>query len=123
MYLLSAAASVQTLSSNQELSSLLKFNLSAQEVATSAVMPVVLPAGTIVTVTVPSLVRLQVLSVKSEQPVDVSLMNDVNTQPIFTSFPSKLFMVVEPAGRVFNHIKLRATVSTRCELVVAGLVT
>jgi hypothetical protein len=118
MYLLSSTSNIQTISSSNEFSTLLKHSVSALEVDTNVVIPISLAASVVTTITVP-LTQIQLIAVKSSTPVDLSLKLAAGAD-VFCGFPTTYHLLVRPDGLVFNHIKLLSSVATFVEVVVAG---
>jgi hypothetical protein len=118
-FLTTINTSVQSISDDQGWSSLLKYNQSALQVSKLYQATVDLVSGVVKEVSVSDIPQLQILTIKATQPVDLSLKTDGSD--LFMGLETKVIVLVEPDGVIFDHLKLRSSTNSVVELAIGGL--
>jgi len=121
-YLINSSAVVQGVSSNQSLTTALKYSLSALEVDLCTTTSVTLLANTILEIPLIGVARLHVLSIQSTQLVDYAIgVNGTTTgTAVFSTYGSNLTLRLFEAGVIATKLFLKSTVNVTCEVTYAG---
>ena len=119
-YLLTSQASVQAYSADQSIQNLFKVNVPSVESDSTLTYTVRLSAGVALPLDLQGLTKLQVVSIKSILPFDVSF-NSVSTVDTYTGSPVTTFLMVNPLGVAFTHLKILSVAASTVDLTVCGL--
>lgn len=120
-YLITGSASVQAVSGSQDFQTLLRYSLSALESDASQVIPLSLTANTPTEIALPSLQTIQLIAVKSSNPIRVSTA-EANNEDVY-ALASHFQLFIRSDGTVIQHLKLLSTIATTVEVVVCGTFT